>query len=156
MDESLVTKHLEKVEIPENLLKDILYVNYLIVKKDESAVKETDDCIQTDYLCGGLWNKKNSQYGFTYYPEKSSSDNSWDFEITKKQIIDIANVKITHLNLWKCDNPKCNHYHSHENTRCTFCNPIDTTVNPKYSREEVENLQNNKRELLEKWKTKLK
>ena len=153
---NLTPKHLEKVEISENLFKDILYVNSLIVGKDESAMEETDDCIQTDYLCGGLWNKESSLYGFSYYPDKIPSDSSWEFELTANQIGGIASGEVTVLDLWKCDSPDCKHYYAHESDRCTFCNPVDSTHEPKYSSEDIQQIQNDKRELLDKWKTTLK
>jgi len=123
MSKSIVEKKLVEVELPNKLFIDILYLNYLLRIKHASIIEETDDCIQTDYLCGGLWSKKKRLYGFTFYPNMEPDDFTWHFEITKNQIKQIANGKTDRIGLWKCKNTACNHYYAKEDDHCDFCNP---------------------------------
>jgi hypothetical protein len=151
MDTKSVTKHLVKVEMTDRLLKEVLYINHLIVKKDKSAIEECDDCIQDEHLCGGLWDKKSQLYGFTFYPD-SNTDVFWRFEVTKKQIAEIAKGKINYMDLWKCNNPACGNYHAHEKDQCSFCNPIDTAYKPQHSAEELQEMREKKEALFKNWK----
>lgn len=152
MTENLIQKHLEKVDIPTELLKDILYINYLIVRKDFAAVVESDDGIQTNTLCAGLWDKKKKLFGMTFYPKGNTGEHTWSIKLTRKGIFAISKGKIDHLELWKCDNPDCYHYYYDKDLHCNFCNPIDTTFKSQYSPEDVEKMHVEKLKMLEKWK----
>jgi hypothetical protein len=113
----------ETVKIPPRLFKFLRYAHQLIVREDDVATTQSDDLIQAEEFLGwllaygGLIEEGGSRFSFTYFSEPKQTRKSWEFELTKEQIVEIAAGRLTELTLWACSSPDCG---------CKFQKPDDT------------------------------
>ena len=119
----------ETVSIPPRLSKFLKYANHLIVSKDDAATTQSDDLIQAEEIrgwllaYGGLTEEGGSQFSFTYFSEPKQTDKTWELEVTKEQIAEIAAGRLNELALWACSAPNCG---------CKFHKPDETCFHCDY------------------------
>jgi hypothetical protein len=146
-------KKLEKVSLPKKLIDFFKQVNTDIVNKVEATQIESDDLIQNDFVYGGLLDQGGSDYIFTYYPVVSSTTNYWCFILSTTEIKDIAEGKITTLNLWACQQNGCQNKFMNKTDTCFSHDYIDDGKPDPSEKtpQEWEKLRAEKKHMFEEW-----
>jgi len=108
------------------------YTNELIVEQDEAATISSDDLIQIEevrgYLLayGGLIEEGGSRFSFVYFSEPKQTSKKWEFELTREQIAEIADGRLTELTLWACSSPNCGCKFQSADDTCFYCDYEET------------------------------
>ena len=112
-------KKLEKVEIPSRLRKFFGWVSEALALKEECTQIPSDDLIQDDYTYGGLIHEGGKEYSFTYFPTEGNK-NIWEFQLSAEQIGQIAEGKLTTLDLWACTQEDCQSKFQNSSDTCFY------------------------------------
>lgn len=117
-------KELEKVTIPSRLLKFLSGVYKDILSGDESTQIESDDLLQDDFVFGGLLEKGGDEYSFCYFPT-AETEHTWSFTLSKEDLKNISDGKISTLDLWSCRQDGCQSKFETEDQNCFYHDYIE-------------------------------
>jgi hypothetical protein len=122
----------ETVKLPQRLVEFLKYAHDLIVEEDDAATISSDDLIQIEevrgYLLayGGLKEEGGSQFAFCYFVQPKQTRKKWEFELSRMQIADIAEGRLTELTLWACRSPDCGCKFQTPDETCFYCDYEET------------------------------
>lgn len=117
-------KKLTHVDVPADLRVFLEEVAHLIEVRDDAALIESDDLLQTECAYGGLIEENTDEYGFTYFPRKGVRT-TWELLFSASQIRDVAAGNITELQLWACSDENCGSMFPSADDRCSNCDYVD-------------------------------
>lgn len=124
--------------IPDALRESMREVQQVIQEsgRDPDVRIDFDDAIQTPDLCGGRIGSGNRPFKFTYYHAGDANEKTrWYLAVHEREIEDIADGRLTTLNLYSCDTPKCGHKSTDVDDLCD-CDYVD---DPHYGNIEFPN-----------------
>ncbi|MCA9016167.1 MAG: hypothetical protein KDA77_12615 [Planctomycetaceae bacterium] len=122
-------KSQQTISIPNDFKEFMQFVHEMIETKDESALIESDDLLQSENAYGGLSQEGTQQYGFTYFPEAFAVEKGrrpkWELELDAVDIATICEGSKSTLTLWSCQNPDCQCLFSDPDDTCFYCDYVE-------------------------------
>ena len=116
--------------IPVEFAQAMKQVAALIAAGDEAVVIESDDLIQIDDVCGGLYSADKQEFGFCWCRRLPGDDEAladdwgtieWYFYLSKDEITDIATRAIQQRRMWRCSAFDCGRRWSEPDAYCPRC-----------------------------------
>jgi hypothetical protein len=77
------------VELPSDIVDFFASVWEMIESREDSAMTESDDLLQSERIYGGLTDRRRKIYSFTWFPESVPSER-WEMQLFADEIDEIG------------------------------------------------------------------